>query len=202
MKQCTILFLLLVALQLNAQTEKTSFWERSDFKIGYYGNLVFVNGLSIGSEYLWKERLKVKQRKKGEKQIFHQVLLNGSLGYATNFSTKTDNGLSLYSGLIFRRLNPKGKQINFELNPLGYYRSFLPETYEVKGEEVSKVFLPGRSYYAPSLAIGLGKTRKGNRIRTGWYFNLRCTLRTPYNAGVLPTFSLEYGHRFNFQNKK
>lgn len=180
--------------------DQQSFLKKTDFKIGYYGNLLWSNGINIGGEYLFKERLKTKQRKKRDKTISKQLLFNGTVGYSTNFSTETEDGLSLYFGIALRRKNHKGKFLNLELNPLGYYRSFLPETYLVENNKVSKVSLPGRGYYSPSIAFGIGKYREG-KTRTGWYFNLRYSLRTPYNAGSLGLIFLEYGHRFNFKNK-
>ncbi|WP_159090585.1 hypothetical protein [Aquimarina aquimarini] len=199
----SIIFLFMAVVHLQAQTQSSSvsFLDRTEFKVGYYGNFLWDNGLAIGAEYAWKKFENIKERKKGQKVITHQFLFNGSLGYSTNFATQTDNGLSTYYGLTWRRTNPKGKQYNVEVNPLGYYRSFLPETYEVKGEHVSKVSLPGRGYYAPSIAIGIGKQRKGKK-RSGWYLNLQYTLQTNYNAGALPILSLHYGHRFNFKRKK
>ncbi len=178
-----------------------SFLDRTEFKVGYFGTIFWNNGLNIGAEYLWKEKIKIKERKRGQKTITHQFLLNGTLGFTTNFSTKTDTGLFTQYGLIWRRTNTKGKQISVELNPLGYYRSFLPETYEVNGDDVDKVFLPGRGYYAPSISIGFGKLRKGKKL-SGRYFNLNLMLRTPYNAGTLPSISFEYGYRFKFKKKK
>jgi len=203
MKAYNIILLLVATLSLQAQiqTNNTSCLHKTEFKVGYYGNLFFDNGLNLGAEYTWKEKKKVKEKKKGQKTITHQLLFNGSLGFSTNFTNQTDNGLHTYYGLIWRRTSTKRWQINVELNPLGYYRSFLPETFEVKGDEVSKVKFPGRSYYAPSIAFGLGRQRSEKR-RSGWYLNLNYTLRTPYNAGTLPTFSLQYGHRFNFKKKK
>ncbi len=203
MKVQTIIFLLvcILCLQTQGQNGNSSFLDRTEFKVGYYGNVLWDNGLNIGAEYMWKEYKNIKERKKGQKIITHQFLFNGNLGYSTNFSTQTDNGLSTYYGLIWRRTNPKGKQYNVVLNPLGYYRSFLPETYEVKGDRVSKVKLPGRGYYTPSIAIGIGKHRKGKK-RSGWYLNLQYTLRTNYNAGTLPVLSLHYGYRFNFKRNR
>jgi len=157
----SILLILVLHVNAQSQTEHSSFLHKTEFKVGYYGNLLFDNGLNLGAEYLWKEKQKVKEKKKGQKTITHQLLFNGSLGYSTNFTNQTDNGLHTYYGLIWRRTNPKRRQINIEINPLGYYRSFLPETFEVKGDEVSKVSFPGRSYYAPSIAIGIGRLRKG-----------------------------------------
>jgi hypothetical protein len=196
-------FLWLSTLFLNAQNKTTtsSFLDRTEFKIGYSGNVIWNNGLNFGAEYLWKEQMKTKDRKRGQRTNTHQFLLNGNLGFTTNFATKTDTGLFTSFGLTWRRTNKKGKQFSIEFNPLGYYRSFLPETYEVKGDNVNKVFLPGRGYYAPSLSIGIGKQRKGKKL-TGRYFNINFMLRTPYNAGTVPSVSLQYGYRFNLKNKK
>ncbi|MFC5046181.1 hypothetical protein ACFSTE_04570 [Aquimarina hainanensis] len=203
MKIHYFIFLLLtaVSLQAQSQSDSSSFLDRTEFKIGYYGNILWDNGLSVGAEYQWKEKVKIKERNKGQKRITKQLLFHGNLGYSTNFATQTDNGLSTYYGLIWRRTNTKGRQLNLVINPLGYYRSFLPETYEVKGDHVSKVSLPGRGYYTPSIAIGIGKLRKDKK-RSGWYLNLQCSLRTNYNAGSLAIVSLHYGHRFNFKRKK
>lgn len=196
-----IIFLLIWAINIQAQVQEdcSSFLEKTAFKIGYFGTILFDNGLNLGAEYQWKEKQKIKEKKKGQKIVTHQLLFNGSLGYSTNFSNQTDNGLTTYYGLIWRRTNHKRRQLNIALNPLGYYRSFLPETLEVKGDEVSKVKFPGRSYYAPSFAIGIGKQGKGKR-HSGWYLNLNFGIRTPYNASALPTFSIQYGHRFNFKD--
>lgn len=202
MKNYTIIFLLMYTMLLQAQHKEkhASFLNKTEFKVGYYGNLFSANGINLGMEYLWKEINKEKERKKGKKTINHQFLFNGSLGYSTNFFNKTDNGLYTYSGLIWRRTSPKRWQFQVELNPLGYYRSFLPETFEVKGNNVSKVKFPGRSYYSPSIGFGIGRLRK-NKTHSGWYLNLNYALITNYNAGVLDIVSIQYGHRFNFKKK-
>ena len=178
-----------------------SILDRTEFKVSYSGNIFWNNGLNLGTEYLLKEIVKVKNRKRGQRTNLHQFLLNGNLGFTTNFSTKTDTGLYTNYGVTWRRTNKKGKQFSIAFNPLGYYRSFLPETYQVNGGNVEKVFLPGRGYYAPSISIGIGKQRLGKKI-TGRFFNINLMLRTPYNAGTLPTINLQYGYRFNFKKKK
>lgn len=177
-----------------------SLLERTEFKVVYSGNIFWNNGLNFGAEYLLKENKKTKKRKRGQRTNTHQFLLNGNLGFTTNFSTKTDTGIFTNYGVIWRRTNKKGKQFSIAFNPLGYYRSFLPETYEVTGDDVDKVFLPGRGYYAPSISVGIGKQRKGKKI-TGRFFNINLMLRTPFNAGTLPAINLQYGYRFNFKKK-
>jgi len=127
--------------------------------------------------------------------------LNGNLGFSTNFFTTTDTGIFTNYGLTWRRTNKKGKQFSIEFNPLGYYRSFLPETYKVVGDNVTKSFLPSRGYYAPSISAGIGKLRE-NKTLSGRYLNVNLMLRTPYNAGIAPFLSFQYGYRFNFKKKK
>ncbi|MFT6998196.1 MAG: hypothetical protein ACJAQ4_001956 [Cryomorphaceae bacterium] len=203
MRKCIFILLCLSALHMHAQDQtdtSASFLDRTDFKVGYTGNIAWNNGLSFGGEYRWKESVKTKEKKRGKKTVTHQLLWNGNLGFTNNFFTKTDAGVFTNYGLTWRRTNAKGRQWSLEVNLLGYYRSFLPETYEVKGDDVSKIFLPGRSYYAPSLSIGFGKYRKEKKL-TAWYFNANLMLLTPYNAGTLPLVSLQYGYRFNFKKK-
>ena len=185
----------------NVADTSTTISNNIEFNLGYTGNLFWNNGLNYGMEYAWKEYHKSKEKKGKQKNIKHQFLLNGNLGFTNNFFTKTDAGIYTNYGLIWRRTNTKGRQISISLNPLGYYRSFLPETYEVKGDEVTKVFLPGRSYYAPSISVGFGKFRKDKKL-TGRYFNLNLMYRTPYNAGTVPSISFQYGYRFKLRKKR
>lgn len=199
LKTFLAIFLLLFIGKLTAQdaAEPPSFRGETNFKIGYFGNLRSNQGLSLGTEYVWLEKVKVRDGRKGQKTIRHQLLLNGNLGYSTNFATRTQNGMFAYSGLTLRRVNTKGGELFLELNPLGLYRSVLPDTYEVIDEDVSSVSFPGRSYYAPSIAMGIGGFRRGIK-RSGWYLNLQYTVLTNYNTGILPIFSLNFGYKFSF----
>lgn len=147
-----------------------SFLDRTEFSIGYTGNIFWNNGISFGAEYLWKNIDKIKERKGSQFVNTHQFLFNGNLGVTTNFATKTDTGGFVNFGMTWRRTNRKGKQISIAVNPLGYYRSFLPETYEVNGDNINRVSLAGRGYYSPSLSIGIGKQRK-EKVRSASYFN-------------------------------
>lgn len=203
MKLKRILIPLTLVLCLNAQGQNktNSFIQKTEFKVGYIGNIVWDNGPSLGAEYLWKENIKEKSKRGKKKTISRALLFNGTIGYSTNFDIEVDNAFSTQYGIILRRTNTKGRQLNIELNPLGYTRSILPETYEVKGEDVKRIKFPGRNYYSPSIAFGIGKHRKA-KMRSGWYFNLRYTLKTPYNAGTLPALSFEYGCRLNFKPKQ
>lgn len=177
----------------------TSFWNRTEFKVGYFGNMLWNPGLNGGAEYLIREKVKTKERKKGPKTIIKKTLLNGNFGFY--WDPKSHIGTFTNYGILWRRTNPNGKQINVQFNPLGYYRSFLPETYEVSNNRVRKVPLPGRSYFAPSLSVGVGKLRKTSKL-TGRYLNLNFMVLTPYNTNILPLVSITYGYRFKIQKNK
>lgn len=194
--------LLLLTTQLSAQDAviPASHYGWTDFKAGYFGNVFDNNGLEVGVEHLWSENVKIKERKKGPKTVLRHFLFHGNLGYSTNFSTSTQNGLFAYSGVILRRVNAKSRERSIAINPLGIYRSVLPTTFEVVGDDVTRVALPGRNYYAPSVSIGIGRFRRATK-RSGWYLNLQGTVLTNYNAGILPIFSLHFGRKFNFRKK-
>ncbi|MFK7971136.1 MAG: hypothetical protein AB8F95_12250 [Bacteroidia bacterium] len=198
-KNCIIFLLLIAAIHLRAQqqNDESPFSNKAALKVGYYGNVQFDNGLNLGAEYAWNQKQKVKQKRKGKRVIIRQFLVHGSLGYSTNFTTKNDNAVSGFSGLIWRRTNHKRWQLNVELNPLGFYRSMLPETFEVEGDGVSNVGLPGRIFYSPSIAGGIGRMGKGKGL-SGWYLNAQYTFWTSFNSSTLPVFSLQFGHRFHF----
>lgn len=47
------------------ELDTSSFINKTEFKVGYTGNLLWNNGLNLGAEYLWKEKVKTKERKAG-----------------------------------------------------------------------------------------------------------------------------------------
>ncbi len=179
-------------------TLATPFLERTEFRAGYFGNFYWNPGLALGAEYLLQQKTRTKEKKRRTKIITKQWLANGTLGFS--WDPRAEFGVFTNYGITWRRTNTKGKQLQVQVNPLGYYRSFLPDTYEVNGDDVRKVFLPGRSYYAPSISFGLGK-RRDNKKLSGRYLNITYSIRTPYNADFLPAIAIEYGYRFKFKKK-
>jgi hypothetical protein len=163
-------------------------------------------------EYQWKKFVKTKRKtnqktKRGKEKTkvkTREFLLRGDLGFYWDPGSHV--GLFTTYGIGYRKTGTKGFQFNLGANPLGYYRSFLPETYEVNDNgDVEKVFLPGRSYYAPSFTLGLGKKMKpdgflGNTF-SAWYLNLNTILLYKYNANSLPLVFVEFGFMFNQKNK-
>lgn len=192
---------LFTTLSVAAQEQQaTPYFDRTDLKVGYFGNIFWNQGIALGTEYVWREKYTSKETNKGSRITTKQLLFNGYVGYTSGTELKTDNGIILQGGLTWRKTRPGGTQYSFEFNPIGYYRSLLGEAYEVNGQDVEKVSFPGRSYYAPSIAFGIGRQRKYKHV-SGWYINMRLSSRAPYNSVVLPFLSFEFGQRINFKKR-
>lgn len=177
----------------------SNFHERIEFSGAYYGNMLWDPGLKFGAEYLWKEKHKEKGTKKGTKTISKQKILSGDIGFYLSYHSQVE--VFNYYGIIFRRTSSKNnRQFNFKFNPLGYYRSFLPETYEVTEGSVSNVPLAGRNYYAPSISIGTGKVRD-NKMLKARFINLNFMMLMPYNNSINPMISIDFGYRFNINKR-
>ncbi len=195
MKKILFLFIiqLYAGLLFGQVRENTPF---PDFSMAYYGNNLWNPGLKFGTEYIWKERVKTKEKKKRTKTKTNRFVFNGDAGFYWDPMNYT--ALFLYSGIRFRHINTQGFHYHFGASPVAYYRSFLTETYEVSSSgDVEKVPLPGRSYYAPTLTLGMGKYRKGERRLKGWFLDLDVMFLVPYNADFVPLLNLAYGYRFN-----
>lgn len=206
MKQVVFLLLLSTSYLSSAQDPANQTPERKGLRYNgsYYGNSLWNPGLKVGATYLWKERTTSKTKTRGKKEISkikkYQLLLAGNLGFYVD--PKSHLGVFNHYGISYRKINAEGKQKTIGISPLGYYRSFLPETYEVsENESVRKVTLPGRSYYSPVLTLGYGKTR-GEKKLNEWFFNLNIMILYPYNADFLPLLNLEYGYSFDLKKKQ
>jgi hypothetical protein len=197
-KHLLILFLIIsicVKYEVFAQTDTISVIKNKlNFYAAYSGNNLINPGINFGTTYpiLIREKHKIKNEK--QKNKIRQLNFDGNIGFywdpLSHFGIYTNYGLS------YLKTYTRGFQYKIGLNPLGYYRSFLPETYEVNENwEVEKVFLPGRSYYAPSMVLGIGKSRP-DKILNAWFLNIKSMLLTPYNGHVMPLVFIEYGYRF------
>jgi hypothetical protein len=193
------LILILIAFtttSLFAQKDSISFFrDKLNYYGAYSGNNLINPGLNFGADYNLFLKEKQKQKKKKQKIITHQLDFNGNIGFY--WDPLNHWGIYTNYGISYLKTKTKGFQFHTGLNPLGYYRSFLPETYEVdENWEVEKVFLPGRSYYAPSFTLGFGHTRP-DKFLNAWSLKFKTLILTPYNGHTMPLFFVEYGYCFN-----
>ena len=167
------------------------------FSAGYYGNYFINPGLIGGAEKPIQS--KIKSKRNGKRIGYTYLIGNHAGGY---WDPLSHVGLFGKSGLFIRKTNERNKQLTYGISPLSYFRSFLPETYEVDNNgNVEQVKLPGRGYYAPGFTIGFGK-QKINKRFAAYQLNLHMLFLINYNHAFLPTLNIEFGYRFHQKNKK
>ena len=200
----TLLLLFSIFSQVSAQTDsltKKFQLEKLSFNASYYGETMWYPGVKLGAEYILFEKKKEKIKNRKKKGTFtkiktNQFIITGNLGYYW----QPHNYGSLFTNfaILYRRTAHKGFQYNLGLSPLGLNTFFFNETYKVSDNgEVTKAFLSTRSFYSPSIIMGLGHTMKGRL--TAWYLNLHITGLLPYNNAVNFLAVLEFGFRFNIK---
>ncbi len=199
MKRIFLLIAVFASFNASSQERNDSILNRKiKYNYSYFANSFKNPGLNFGIEYVLKQKVRIRNKKRGNKEIFKikttQLNLSGNLGFYIH--PKNHVGIFTYYGINYRKTKSRGFQYTLGLNPLGYYRSFLPETYKVDiGGNVKKIIFPGNSYFAPNLIIGIGRYRKIKRVKT-WFVNLQTMILTPYNANFVPLFNFEFGFRF------
>jgi len=196
MKKFIVITFIIMSSILFAQNDTISI----DYNISCFVNNLWNSGLKFGTEYILKQQINKKQqndRKKKKKVKIQELILNADGGFY--WDPMSHIAFFLFSGIKYRNTATEKFQWNIGLNPIGYYRSFLPETYEVNDNgEIKKIFLPGKSYYSPSLTIGIGKYRKDKKMKA-WFLNFNFMLLYKYNADLLPLINTVYGYRFDWK---
>jgi len=177
-----VFIVLLLGVDLSAQDPGPG------LKLSYYGNNLWNPGILAGLEYSRKSQHFVNRSDKS---------FTKEKGYTLDLGFYIDPGS--YSGFhasagAYRRIEKEnGAFFQLGASPFGIFRSFLPEAYEFSGEgEISKVILPGRSYYAPGGSIGFGKAFK-KAPSTRWYMDLNLTGLIPYNTYFMLLVNTEIG---------
>ena len=165
----------------------------SELGAHYFGNNVWNKGLSLSANKLKSTDsvncLFHKRQKWIEKN--HQLTLG--------FYNDQDAYSALFVNVGFYKKRHRTKRWIYltELKPIGLYRSFLPNTYEInEAGNVSKVTLPGRLYYAPSASLGLGRYTK-KHPKNYWHADANMMVLLPYNTYVMPLVNLQIGYNFS-----
>ena len=197
MTKTICILIMLQSIILYSQENKKFFdKEALTYSIAYFGNNIANPGLKFETNSPIIIKTKEIQKKKKLRIHKHRLNWDGSLGFY--WDPMSHVGVFTNYGVNYEEIFTKGFKYQIGLNPVGYLRTFLPETYEVdENWNVKKVFLPGRSYYAPSFSIGIGKLRHDKRL-SEWFINLNSILLLPYNTGFVPLVNLEFGYKFKF----
>ncbi len=169
--------------------------EELSYTISYFGNNLWNEGMRLGVESPKDQFTKTKKGKDLEILKSYSASLNG---YRDNGA---HTGVFITAGWSKKKLYPNRFNISSSLEPMGVYRSFLPETYKVDEDgEINKVFLPGRFYLASSASAGIGRVNK-KKPDNGWHARVNVTALYPYSRAIVPLVNIELGYHFKINTK-
>lgn len=123
--------------------------------ISYYGEMIIHPGVKICADYNLKEWDKTKITKKdSSKTINKSLLISPAFGFF--YHKRYQTGLSIIPECKYKKRNKKGGFYELGIG-LGYFRSFIPNTYEVNSSgEVNKT-IAGHNYFASNYFVSFGK---------------------------------------------
>lgn len=205
MKKNRAIFLLCISLLLwSAKAKAQLTWKHAPIKLSYYSNMLINPGLSIGTEFILKE----KTAKASKKIILNSTnnlkkktwLLHGQLGgYSHIYSHSV---LFTNYEIRYRRTTKRGTKYFAGLG-LGVERSFLPETYEVKENgTIEKITLPGHFYAGPTLSMGMHIKRRFFATQNELFIEIQVPFLMDYNNTVLPKINFAFGMLIHQKEKK
>lgn len=156
---------------------------------GYYGNNLWNPGIQVGAD---RQRVTM-DKSRNDHDFTVEKWFTGDLGY---YLDPGSHGASfLQVGTTRRKYKDKMFYTQTGFNPLGIYRSILPETYTVTDAgHVEQVNSPGNWYYAPSVSWGVGQYYR-KLPGSGWYARLELMALLPYNTYVQFLFNVNLGYR-------
>lgn len=150
MKIISFVFCVFVALQGQAQFAKPE-----SISVSYFGEMITHPGLKLSANFNLKEWSKMKNAdKKHSKELGKSLVLSPAIGFY--YHRRYQTGLFLIPEGKYRSLNQKGLFHEFGLG-LGYLRTFVPNTYEVTGNDEVRKVSAGHNYFATNFFFTIGK---------------------------------------------
>ncbi|NJN25317.1 MAG: hypothetical protein HC819_04735 [Cyclobacteriaceae bacterium] len=168
-------------------TQKISFGESFDLKIGYLGEFITHPGLNTEIMAPYKLQIKTKNDRQKWKYL--------SAGFGIYNHQQNHVGTFLLVSHGSKRIYKNGFMLGSSLG-VGYFRYFYNSaTFEVGDNgEISRVRLAGKGQimFDMSLEVGQDFFRKSN-VPLGWYIRPRLFFLAPHNTTFLPRVALEAG---------
>lgn len=157
-------------------------------EMSYLGNNLWNPGVKLALDTeLSQQKLQSPQGKEKSLHKSHRL----DAGFYVDPGSYT--GLFINAGWQRKTIYPKRYFISWAANPVGLFRSFLPETYQVSPNgEIDKVALPGRLYLAPSFQAGVGRI-SGRHPNRSYFARLNMIILLPYNTFIMPLLNIELG---------
>ena len=181
-----IIILLILPAFIKAQNGFPHPWS---LHAGYYGNNLWNPGLQVGAD---RQRVTM-DKSRNDHEFTVEKWFTGDLGYYLD--PGSHGACFIQVGTVRRKYKERMFYTQTGFNPLGIYRSILPETFLVTdGGPVEPVKFPGNWYYAPSVSWGVGQYYR-KLPGTGWYAKLELMALLPYNTYVQFLINLNLGYR-------
>ncbi|MFT5724747.1 MAG: hypothetical protein ACI9JN_001869 [Bacteroidia bacterium] len=165
-----------------------------DYRVAYSQYDLFHPGITIAKPFVWTNKTKEKDKKKGLKRIGKSNLFLPQFTYYNQI--RTENNFSIGCELVRQRHRMKPANWKFETGVgLHYVRSFnAGKTFELQDGTFKRIRFAGQNYFAPSLSYSVGRDFFKKRPRPiSTYIKPQVLLLMPYNAGVVPSIYLQLG---------
>jgi len=183
-----IFFLMLgPAYSVIAQERMTA--EESTYTISYAGNNLWNPGADLAFDRIIGNKESAASHRKNTRSF----IWRGNAGFYID--PGSHGAVYTQFGLGLRKMKSKSS-FTFYLSPVGLYRSFLTESYSVEETDVTRVFLPGNLYVAPSAGVDIGRSLnrgEGDELMVG----IQMISLYPYNTYFMPLVNIRMGYRFS-----
>jgi hypothetical protein len=150
MRTFIIIFLLGFTMLAFGQVKKPDV-----ISISYYGEMITHPGFKISADFDIKEWDKTKATKKdSSKTINKNLILSPTMGLF--YHKRYQTGLFFIPEIKYKRQNPKGRFYEVGIGS-GYFRTFIPNTYEVNSNGAVNKTNASYNYFASNFFISFGK---------------------------------------------
>lgn len=174
-----------------------------EYRLAFLSHSIIHPGVSVARSFTLSEKIKVKEKKKGEKEIGKSNLFLPQINYHNVL--KTENSFSIGAEIIRQRHRMKPANWTFETGfGVHYVRSFnAGKTFTIENGEVRRVRFAGNNFIAPSLSYSIGRTFYKNESMP-WFFYLKPQVFAvlPYNGSFVPSVNFQIGTKKVLNFKK
>lgn len=196
MHKITSLFLFHLLFSLQTSAQKAPEWLKTQFAVGYYGNLATNPGLAARFEYGFYEKIKNKTKAKRGKSVMKYKTNRLEIAPEIGFFYDRKSSFNTFS-----HINLQYKRINHHhwlfVPSVGFggLISFIPNVYDAGSNfEFKKV--ASNAYWCPKIGLEVGRLSPTQKGVKGLYLSISSQFLVNYNGGTVPLPAIEIGRRF------
>ncbi len=164
------------------------------YSVSYHGNTLWNPGLNAGLEI--PRSFETTPGRK-DQTILKYRFLQADAGFFAD--RRIEFAVYANGGFSWRR-QKEGKSFwQLGVSPLGFYRSFLPNTYEFTDQglvtgTVERRRFAGNFYFAPAISVQTGKISSSSPLKN-WFAEINLITLMPYNTYIMPLVNVKVGYR-------